>query len=490
MSQLFKKVLVANRGEIALRVLHSLRSLGVASVAIYHHSDRHSPVVTGADEAVEIVGDTPSAAHLDIEQIIRICQKLGVDAVHPCYGFLSENTPFAKSLAEAGITFIGPSASVIELMGDKIASRNFVESLGFPVPPSVSLDIDDPEFMVALKGMEFPVVVKASAGGGGKGMSIVNSPEEFQDAARVAASEAAKYFGDGRIYVERYFASARHIEVQVLGDGAHVIHCGERECSIQRRFQKVIEEAPSAALSAEKRREICDVAVSITKAAKYSSAGTVEFLYTDSGEFFFLEMNTRIQVEHPVTEMVYGLDLVAQQILIAAGEPLTLTQESIIANGHSIECRICAEDAFNNFMPETGKVLLIEAPVGEGIRFDSGIYAGQRVTTAFDPMLAKLVVQAEDRESARLKMIQALGNLVILGVKTNIDYLIEVLQYPSFISGDFDTSFVHKHPLSAPGVSDQERDAILALALLTDRESRLIAEATPELYRSIGEWRN
>lgn len=491
MSPLFNKVLVANRGEIALRVLRSLQSLGIASVAIYHESDRLSPVVQQADEAFEIVGDSPSAAHLDIAQIVAICRRAGVDAVHPCYGFLSENTLFAQALAEAGVTFIGPSAAVIELMGDKITSRKFVESLGFPVPPSVEIhNVDDPAFVDAVAAMKFPVVVKASAGGGGKGMNIVRSPAELKSAARVAASEAEKYFGDGRVYVERYFDSARHIEVQVLGDGAHVIHCGERECSIQRRFQKVIEESPSVALTAAKRQELCEVAVGIAKAANYSSAGTVEFLYTDEGEFFFLEMNTRIQVEHPVTEMVYGLDLVEQQIRIAAGAPLTLQQSEIVARGHAIECRICAEDGFNDFMPETGTILLVKVPQGDGIRFDSGLYQGQRVTTAFDPMLAKLVVHAATREEATVKARHALQGLVILGVKTNIDYLLALLDHPRFATGEFDTSFIKKHPISAPQLHPEHRQAALALALLADREVVQLAEKTPPLYRHIGAWRN
>ncbi|WP_208022034.1 acetyl-CoA carboxylase biotin carboxylase subunit [Pseudomaricurvus hydrocarbonicus] len=485
-----KKVLVANRGEIALRVLESLQRLGIASVAIYHESDRLSPVVQQADEAFEIYGETPSAAHLDIEQIIALCKDNGVDAVHPCYGFLSENTKFAKALEEQGIIFVGPSAEVIELMGDKIASRDFVSANGFPVPPSITVDIDDPSFMGQLQDMQFPVVVKASAGGGGKGMSIVRRPEDLAAAARVAASEALKYFGDGRVYVERFFESARHIEVQILGDGDNVIHCGERECSIQRRFQKVIEESPSIALTAEARQQICEAAVGIAKTAKYSSAGTVEFLYTDQGEFFFLEMNTRIQVEHPVSEMVYDLDLVEQQLRIAAGESLALCQSDIVANGHALECRICAEDAFNDFMPATGKVLAVRAPQGEGVRFDSGIYAGQRVTTAFDPMLAKLIVHAPSREGAISKMQAALGELVILGVKTNIDYLLALLDHDKIHFGDFDTNFIKNHDIKPLPLSEDVKHAALSVAMLAEKESQLMADKTPDLYSYIGAWSN
>ena len=489
---LFSKVLIANRGEIALRVLKCLQKMEIASVAIYHHSDRLSPVVQRAGEAVEIVGDSPSAAHLDIEQIISICKKLGVDAVHPCYGFLSENAAFARALEAEGIQFIGPSHQVIELMGDKIASRNFVAEHGFPVPPSVTMDVDDAGFIDAAADMGFPLVVKASAGGGGKGMSIVRSRDELESTLRVAASEAEKYFGDKRVYAERYFDSARHIEVQVLGDGKSVIHLGERECSIQRRFQKIIEEAPSPALNDDSRRKICESAAGIARAARYSSAGTVEFLYTPEGEFFFLEMNTRIQVEHPVTEMVYGVDLVAEQIKIAAGQPLSIQQGNVVMSGHAVECRLCAEDAFNNFMPETGRVLFLKEPVGEGVRFDSGLFQGQEITTAFDPMLAKLIVHAPTREAAIAGAVKGLQELVLLGIKTNAEYLIKVLEHSSFIAGDMDTGFVetHSEDLQADSPDSEQVRTVLATAMLTDRNIRLLMDATPEPYAGIGRWRN
>ena len=488
----FRKVLIANRGEIALRILHCLQGMGIASVAIYHDSDKRSPVVRQADEVVEIFGDSPSGAHLDVDQIIGICKRLGVDAVHPGYGFLSENASFARTLSSEGITFIGPSYESIELMGDKITSRDFVAGLGFPVPPSVTMDADAPGFIEAATAMGFPQVVKASAGGGGKGMSIVNSRDELEDTLRVAASEAEKYFGDKRVYVERYFASARHIEVQVLGDGQRVMHFGERECSIQRRFQKVIEEAPSPVLDEQKRRDICEVAVGIAQAANYSSAGTVEFLYTPEGEFFFLEMNTRIQVEHPVTEMVYGVDLVAEQIKIAAGKPLGLKQSSVEMSGHAIECRLCAEDAFDSFMPETGKVLYLKEPSGEGVRFDSGLYQGQEITTAFDPMLAKLVVHAPTRAAAIAAAIKGLRELVLLGVKTNSEYMIKVLEHPAFLAGEIDTAFVETFSddliLGVPPKEKQQ--AVLSAAYLSDRNTTLLMDATPEPYAAIGHWRN
>ncbi|MBV1882104.1 MAG: ATP-grasp domain-containing protein [Pseudomonadales bacterium] len=489
---LFKKVLIANRGEIALRILRCLQSLEIPSVAIYHYSEERSPLLTQADEAIEIIGDSPSAAYLDVAQIIEICQRLGVDAVHPGYGFLSENAKFAVALAEAGIQFIGPTHQSIDLMGDKINSRNFVAERGFPVPPSVTMDADSPEFIDAIKEMTFPLVVKASAGGGGKGMSIVNSIDELEATLRVAASEAEKYFGDKRVYVERYFESARHIEVQVLGDGKTVIHLGERECSIQRRFQKVIEEAPSPALDQTKRKELCEAAVGIAQAANYTSVGTVEFLYTPQGEFFFLEMNTRIQVEHPVTEMVYGVDLIAAQIKVAAGLPLDLAQADIVMNGHAIECRLCAEDAFNNFIPETGKVLFLKEPAGEGIRFDSSLYSGQDITTSFDPMLAKLVVHAATREEAIAGAIQGLKDLVLLGVNSNCEFLIKVLEHPAFLSGDIDTGFINTYSedLTANGPEKDQLQAVLSATYLSDRETTLLNDATPQPYTAIGHWRN
>ncbi|MFA7555486.1 MAG: biotin carboxylase N-terminal domain-containing protein [Spongiibacteraceae bacterium] len=490
--RVFNKVLVANRGEIACRVLQALQQLNITSVLVYHEADKNSPALAMANEAVELIGDSPTGAYLDMVQIIQICQRLGVDAVHPGYGFLSENSQFARSLASANITFIGPRAEIIELMGDKITSRNFVAEHGYPVSPSITMDADDERFSIEASKLGFPLVVKASAGGGGKGMSIVNSVQELSGTLRVAASEAEKYFGDKRVYVERYFSSARHIEVQVLGDGEHVIHLAERDCSVQRRFQKVIEESPAAHFSDAMREKICKVAVGIATAAKYSSAGTVEFLYTPEGELFFLEMNTRIQVEHPVTEMVTGVDLVVEQIKIAAGQPLLIKQSDIKPSGHAIECRICAEDSFNGFLPEIGRVLFFKIPEGEGVRFDGGIYTGQLVTSAYDPMLAKVVVHAATRELALEKAKKALAELIILGVKTNIDYVKEILSHPEFVRGGVDTSFIknYQHSIVQQPLSKQQQQVILAAALLKDRKFSLLRDATPSLYGAIGHWRN
>ena len=489
---LFSKVLVANRGEIARRILRALRALGIPSAVVYHDADRRSPAVAEADEAVEISSASPTAAYLDIEQIVAGCTRLGVEAVHPGYGFLAENPAFARALADAGITFIGPSAEVMELMGDKIAARQFVADQGLPVPPSVNLDIADPGFAEAAASLGFPLVVKASAGGGGKGMNIVRQADELEGALRLAASEASRYFGDGRVYVERYFTGIRHIEVQVLGDGQRAVHLGERECSVQRRFQKVIEEAPSPAVDAAMRARLGEAAVDIAEAAAYEGAGTVEFLHTGEDEFFFLEMNTRIQVEHPVTEMVYGLDLVAEQLRIAAGEPLRLQQADLQPQGHAIECRLCAEDAANGFLPETGRVLHLKEPQGSGIRMDSSLYPGQDITAAFDPLLAKLVVHGATRQDAIAKAIAALRSTVVLGVRTNAAYLAAILAHPAFAEGATDTEFLDRHGDELLSESPPADAVALALAAahLADRQTRLIDEAMPALHAALGAWSN
>ena len=488
---LFPKVLVANRGEIARRVLRCLRALGIPSAVVYHEADRRSPAVAEADEAVEVSGASPTAAYLDIGQIVSACARLGVAAVHPGYGFLAENAAFARALADAGITFIGPNAEVMELMGDKIAARQFVAEHGFPVPPSVELMATDAGFAQAAADLGFPLVVKASAGGGGKGMNIVRQADQLESALRVAASEAERYFGDGRIYVERYFTDIRHIEVQVLGDGQRAVHLGERECSVQRRFQKVVEEAPSPALDDAMRARLGEAAVGIASAAAYQGAGTVEFLHTPEGEFFFLEMNTRIQVEHPVTELVYGVDLVAEQVRIAAGRPLSLRQDELRPNGHAIECRLCAEDPANDFLPETGRILHLKEAEGEGVRVDSGLHPGQEITAAFDPLLAKVVAHGPTRQAAIDRTLGALRDTVVLGVGTNAAYLAAILAHPAFARGATDTGFLDRHQaelLAAPPV-----DAVakaLAAAHFADRQTRLIDAAMPSLHAAMGAWTN
>ena len=489
----FAKVLIANRGEIAVRVMRTLRDLGIASVAIHHAVEARSPHVLMADEAVEITGETPVAAHLDGAQIIAAAQRTGAQAIHPGYGFLSENAGFARAVAQAGLVFIGPDADVIALMGDKISARAFAEKHGVPVAPSALSEGDLDAFIAAAEKIGFPLLIKAAAGGGGKGISIVRDAAGLREAARIAASEAERYFGDGRIYAEVYVEEPRHIEVQVLGDGAgNAIHVFERECSIQRRFQKIVEEAPAANLPAPLRDEICAAAVRLASAANYRNAGTVEFILGADGRFFFLEMNTRLQVEHPVTEMIAGLDLVAAQIAIAAGQGLPMTQDGVRAQGHAIECRICAEDPDRDFMPETGAIRLLSVPRAPWIRFESALAEGQKVTADFDPMLAKLVVHGADRAEAIARTLEALANLHLLGVKTNVDYLARVIGHPAFADGRLHTGFVAEHAgaLAAGAADAHTRDAALIAAALATPAFRDLALGTPEPHASIGFWRN
>ncbi len=489
----FRKILIANRGEIACRVIRTLDALGIASVAIHHRVEARAKHVRMAGEAVEISGETPVAAHLDGAQIIAAAKMAGADAIHPGYGFLSENAGFAKAVAEAGLTFIGPDAATISLMGDKISARDFAAAHGVPVAPSVMPTGDLDAFAQEAEKIGFPLLIKAAAGGGGKGMSIVRSGADLKEAARIASSEAKRYFGDGRVYAETYVERPRHIEVQVLGDGeGNAIHLFERECSVQRRFQKIIEEAPAANLAPTLRDEICAAAVKLTAAARYRNAGTVEFILGADGRFFFLEMNTRLQVEHPVTEMIIGLDLVRTQIEIAAGHGLPMAQADVPSNGHAIECRICAEDPSRDFLPETGAIAYLGVPEADYLRFENALDQGQKVTADFDPMLAKLVVHGPDRETAIRRSIAALHELALLGVTTNIDYLAAVLDHAAFRAGDLHTGFVaeHREALAASEPSREQLDHVLIAAALGFREFHDLAFGVPEPHASIGAWRN
>ena len=490
---LFRKVLVANRGEIACRVMRTLAAMGISSVAIHHRAEARARHVRAADEAYEITGDTPVAAHLDIDQIVAVAVAAGVDAIHPGYGFLSENARFAAAVAAAGIVFIGPDAQTISLMGDKISARNFAEANGVAVAPSVMPTDDLDAFVAGAEAIGFPLLIKAAAGGGGKGMSIVRSPADLAEAARIAASEAQRYFGDGRVYAETYVERPRHIEVQVLGDGeGGAIHLFERECSVQRRFQKIIEEAPAANLDPALRDEICASAVRLAAAARYRNAGTVEYILGADGRFFFLEMNTRLQVEHPVTEMIVGIDLVRAQIEIAAGKGLPLAQDEVRPDGHAVECRICAEDPERDFMPETGTIQYLGVPEEPWLRFENALDQGQKVTADFDPMLAKLVVHGKDRQEAVDRSIAALDGLALLGVRTNIDYLARVLDHAGFRAGALHTGFVSEHAqaLAASAVPPTALPQVLAAAALGFREFQDLALGTPEPYAAIGGWRN
>jgi propionyl-CoA carboxylase alpha chain/3-methylcrotonyl-CoA carboxylase alpha subunit/acetyl-CoA/propionyl-CoA carboxylase biotin carboxyl carrier protein len=492
-SQPFRKILIANRGEIACRILRTLKTSGVASVAIHHAVEDRSPHVGQADEAVEIFGDTPVAAHLDVEQIVAAAQGAGADAIHPGYGFLSENARFAAAVEAAGLVFVGPDAETIALMGDKISARNFARAQGVPVAPSVTPTGDLSSFLAAAETIGFPLLIKAAAGGGGKGMSVVRSASELRSAARIAASEAERYFGDGRIYAETYVERPRHIEVQIAGDGdGQALHLYERECSVQRRFQKIIEEAPAAALAPALRDDICAAAARLASAAHYRNLGTVEFIVAADGRFFFLEMNTRLQVEHPVTEMITGLDLVRLQLEIAAGFGLAGVPRPLPRRGHAIECRVCAEDPERDFLPETGTLAVLEIPSAPWLRFENALAPGQRIGTEFDPMLAKLVVHGDTREQAVERALQALDQLALLGVRTNIDYLARVLDHPGFRAGELHTGFLQEHAaaLQPKALDAAATDAAVIAAALGFRNFRNVVFDVPEPYASIGAWRN
>ncbi|MCA1455123.1 ATP-grasp domain-containing protein [Bradyrhizobium sp. BRP22] len=486
----FDTILIANRGEIAVRLINTVRKLGLRSAVVYHDADAGAPAVSMADIAIAISGRTPTAAYLDVAQIIAAARKARAGALHPGYGFLSENAEFARAVIEAGIAFIGPTPDSIELMGDKIRARNFVQRNGFQVGLS-AIEEDDPEtFTARARAVGAPLLVKPSAGGGGKGMRIVRDLDTLEDAIAQARSEGQKYFGDGRLYVERYVENPRHIEVQVLGDCfGNVVHLFERECSVQRRFQKIIEETPSPALSSELRTRICETAVSIARAANYRNAGTVEFVF-GGGEFYFLEMNTRLQVEHTVTEMITGIDLVAQQIYVAAGHQLGFSQSDVVSKGHAIEARLCAEAPERGYIPTTGKILMLRYPDGDGVRVDSGILQGQQITTAFDPMLAKIIVHSPTRVEAAMKAHRAMRNLVLLGCETNASFLARILRDETFLSGQLHTGYLEENPHIASGESASDLLAFLATAALLTRPVRESADAVPELHAALGSWRN
>jgi len=439
-----KKILVANRAEIAVRIISTCKSLGITSVSVYSNSDVRSPHVLMADEAVYIGASKSSESYLNISKIIDAALNTGCDAIHPGYGFLSENPEFAKRCEQEGLIFIGPGVEAIRLMGDKTEARKLVEKAGIPLPPGTTTAVSDiSEAVMAASEIGFPVLIKAAAGGGGKGMRIVHSIDEFENAVRTAQSEALNAFGDNRVFIEKYLEEPRHIEVQILGDRhGNIVHFFDRECSIQRRHQKVVEEAPSPFLDDELRKRITDTAVQVAQACGYSNAGTVEFLADKHRNFYFLEMNTRLQVEHPVTEFITGYDLVALQILVAQGEALPFTQQNIQIRGHSIECRICAEDPFENFLPSTGTIKRYDIPFGPGIRTDSGVSKESEVTIDYDPLMAKLTVFAPTRSEAIKKMNLALSQFRISGLETTIPFCRFVMNHEAFIRGNYDTHFI------------------------------------------------
>jgi acetyl-CoA carboxylase biotin carboxylase subunit len=442
-----KKILVANRGEIALRIIKSINKLGIISVAVFSEIDRNAPYVIEANEAICIGENNSSLSYLSIDKIINIAKATNVDGIHPGYGFLSENSLFAQKVIEAGIIFIGPSVEAIKIMGSKLAAKACVKDYKIPMVPGIETAIEDiAQSKIKAKEIGYPILIKASAGGGGKGMRIVEKEEQFEDQMARAISEANASFGDGSVFIEKYIHSPRHIEIQIIADNfGNTFYLFERECSIQRRHQKVIEEAPSIILTEEVRKQMGEAAVLVAKACNYSSVGTVEFLLDENLNFYFLEMNTRLQVEHPVTEMITGLDLVEQQIKIANGEALQFTQNDLKINGHSIEVRIYAEDPFNDFLPSVGTLNTYQIPVGEGIRVDDGYREKMEIPIYYDPMIAKLIVFAKNRAIAIELMKSALAQYKIEGVKTTIPFGKFVMNHQAFVSGNFDTHFVEKY---------------------------------------------
>ena len=444
---MFKKVLVANRGEIALRVIRACRELGIQTVAVYSEADRESLHVRFADDDVCIGPPPARESYLRIPRIIAAAEITGADAIHPGYGFLAENAEFAEICEASNIAFIGPTAEQIRVMGDKAAARQAMTNVNVPVVPGTPGPVEEPdEALEYARGIGFPVIIKAAAGGGGKGMRVANDPDDFARAFQLARSEALSAFGNGDVYVEKYLARPRHIEFQILGDRhGHVIHLGERDCSVQRRHQKLIEESPSPAVTPDLRERMGEAAVRGAKAIDYVGAGTMEMLLDESGEFFFMEMNTRIQVEHPVTEMITGVDLVKEQIRVAAGEPLSV-RELPKLRGHVIECRVNAEDPARNFQPSPGRIDVFHPPGGPGVRLDTHAYAGYTVPPYYDSLIAKLICQGRDRHEALRRMQMALESFIVEGVTTTIPFLARVMAQPHFQRGEVDTKFLERHP--------------------------------------------
>jgi acetyl-CoA carboxylase biotin carboxylase subunit len=467
------RVLIANRGEIALRIIRGCREEGLETVAVYSAADRGSPHVRAADRAVPIGPAIPSQSYLSIERLINAAIESGADAVHPGYGFLSERAAFVEAVEAAGLTFIGPPAGAIRAMGDKNEARRRMESAGVPIVPGAAPPANDSKAArQAADRIGYPVMVKAAAGGGGKGMRLVLGPDALDSALDTARSEALKAFGDASVYLEKFIEAPRHIEIQVLADHEQVIHLGERECSIQRRHQKLVEESPSVAVSTKLRERMGAAAVAAAKAVGYRSAGTCEFLVTGDGLFYFLEMNTRIQVEHPVTELVYGIDLVREQLRIAGGLPMRASA-GLAPRGWAIECRITSEDPANNFLPSTGRIQYLKPPAGPGVRWDSGIEIGDEVTLYYDSLLAKLIVWAADRPQALTRMGQALDELVITGVATNQAFHRRLMEDAAFQRGEIDIQFLERRrDLLQPKLSPDKLQELAVAAALVEHQSR------------------
>ena len=495
---LFKKVLVANRGEIAVRIIKACQEMGIRTVAIYSDVDKDAPHVQLADETINLGDPTPIESYLNIPKIIKTAQETGADAIHPGYGFLAENPDFAQSCNDVGIKFIGPTAKVISLMGDKIAAKMTMEKAKVPVIPGYHGDKQDNASLIKEgKKIGFPLLVKAAAGGGGKGMRIVNSENTLEESIESAKRESKSAFGNDTVFLEKYVDKPRHIEFQILADEhGNVIHLFERECSIQRRHQKIIEETPSPVMTTQLREKMGKAAVDAAKSVGYTNAGTVEFMVDGNLNFYFMEMNTRLQVEHPITEMTTGIDLAKWQLRIASGEKLTLKQSNIIQRGHAIECRIYAEDPANGFLPSIGTLGKVQAPIGPNVRDDSGIYTGMEVTPYYDPMLAKLITYAENRDECIKKMIWALSHYIVMGVTTNISFLKTVIEYKEFKRGKITTHFIDDYFKDWTVTKDGlPIDAIIALAVYDSMHSKKqeivrYKEADPHSpWKHVGRWR-
>ncbi len=495
---MFKRILIANRGEIACRIMATCKEMGIDTVAVYSEADATAAHVLAADRAVNLGAADPAASYLNQTRILDAARATGAEAIHPGYGFLAENAVFAARCADEGVTFIGPLPAAIRDLGDKTVARRLMAASDVPVIPGLQRAETDPRKLAdEAQRIGYPVLIKAAAGGGGKGMRVVDAPDELAEAAVGAGREAAAAFGDGSIYIEKYLPRARHVEFQIMADThGHCIHLLERECSIQRRHQKIIEETPSPALTPDLREAMGRAAVRAARAAGYVNAGTVEFLLDPDGRFYFLEVNTRLQVEHPITEMITGIDMVREQIRVAAGRPLAFQQTDIAARGHAIECRIYAEDPDNGFLPAPGPIDYLRTPRGPGIRVDAGIYAGGQVPVEYDPILAKLIVQAEGREAAIARMRRALREFVILGVKTPIAYLRDILDHEAFRAGATFTDFIPRHMANWSPTDHAPEMAVLAYIAddLAGGSNGAVGKAAdkagvPTPWQTLGAWR-
>jgi len=488
--QKFDKLLIANRGEIAMRILRAARELGIATVAVYSDADRNAPHVRFADEAYHIGPPPARESYLVVETLLNVARRSGAEAIHPGYGFLAEREAFAQACVDAGIVFVGPPARAIGIMGDKLMARATVKAAGVPVVPGTEPGQSDAEMTAAAVAMGFPVLVKAAAGGGGKGMRPVHAREGLPDAFASARREAKAAFGDDTVYIEKMITEARHIEIQLLADShGNVIYLGERECSLQRRHQKLIEEAPSFVVDADLRRRMGEIAVAAAQSVNYVNAGTIEFLVDRDKNFYFLEMNTRVQVEHPVTELVTGIDIVQEQLRVARGRRLRLRQEDVAINGWAIECRINAEDPYNSYLPSTGTLTSVQLPTGPGVRVDTGVFEGNEISPFYDSMISKLICYGETRGEAVLRMRRALEEYRIMGVKTNIPFHQHMMESHRFLSGQFDTKFVEDRFSMDDREAEHGLEAALLATLAAHEQSQRAAQIVAPGSRDTTNWK-